>query len=77
MKNPSVYAPQDLGCDPIVLTADHKAVTGSIRYGAFFDQRLYLFRSAENRDYFKQNPLKFTHIRSAVKADQIEGSRFQ
>ena len=77
LKNPAAYAPQDLGCDPIVLTADQKAVTGSIRFGAFFDQRLYLFRSAENRTQFKQNPLKFTHIRSALKADQIEGSRFQ
>jgi len=54
-----------------------KAVTGSIRYGAFFDERLYLFRSPENRDQFKKNPLKFTRIRSALKADQIEGTRFQ
>jgi YHS domain-containing protein len=77
LKNPAVYAPQDLGCDPIVLTADQKAVTGSIRFGAFFDQKLYLFRTAENRDRFKQNPLKYTHIRSALKADQIEGTRFQ
>lgn len=77
LKNPAAYAPQDLGCDPIVLTADQKAVTGSIRFGAFFDQKLYLFRSAENRAQFKQNPLKYTQIRSALRVDQIEGKRFQ
>ena len=77
LKNPAEYAPQDLGCDPVVLTDVQKAVTGSIRYGAFFDERLYLFRSPENRDQFKKNPLKFTRIRSALKADQIEGTRFQ
>ncbi len=77
LKNPAEYAPQDLGCDPVVLTDVQKAVTGSIRYGAFFDERLYLFRSPENRDQFKKNPLKFTRIRSALNVDQIEGTRFQ
>jgi YHS domain-containing protein/thiol-disulfide isomerase/thioredoxin len=76
-KNPATYAPQDLGCDPVVLTSDLKAVVGSIRYGAFFDNRLYLFRSTENRDTFKENPLRYTKVRSALKADQIEGTRFQ
>jgi YHS domain-containing protein len=77
LKNPSEYAPQDLGCDPVLLTSSSKAVTGSIRYGAFFDQRLYLFRTPENRDQFKLNPLKYIKIRSALKADQIEGTRYQ
>lgn len=76
LKNPAIYAPQDLGCDPILLTSTRKAVTGSIRYGAFFDRKLYLFQSAENRDLFKQTPLKYTQIRSALKAEQIEGTRF-
>ena len=77
LQNPADYAPQDLGCDPVVLTADSKAITGSIRFGAFFDKRLYLFRSPENRDQFKQNPLKYVHIRSALKVDQMEGTRYQ
>ena len=77
LKNPSTYAPQDLGCDAIVLTDTQRAVTGSIRFGAFFDQKLYLFQSPENRDQFKQNPLKFVRIRSALRVDQIEGSKFQ
>jgi len=77
LKNPSLYAPQDLGCDAVVLTDTQGAVTGSIRFGAFFDGHLYLFQSPENRDQFKQNPLKFARIRSALRVDQIEGTRFQ
>ena len=77
LKNPSLYAPQDLGCDAVVLTETQRAVTGSIRFGAFFDERLYLFQSPENRVEFKQNPLKFVRIRSALRVDQIEGSKFQ
>lgn len=77
VKDPVIYAPQDLGCDAVVLTDTQRAVTGSIRFGAFFDQKLYLFQSPENRDQFKQNPLKFVRIRSAVRVDQIEGSKFQ
>jgi len=77
LKNPSIYAPQDLGCDAVVLTDTQRAITGSIRFGAFFDQKLYLFQSPENRDQFKQNPLKFVRIRSALRVDQIEGSKFQ
>jgi YHS domain-containing protein/thiol-disulfide isomerase/thioredoxin len=77
LANPAEYAPQDLGCDPVVLTEVQKAVTGSIRFGAFFDERLYLFQSPDNREQFKKNPLKFARIRSALNADQIEGTRFQ
>ena len=77
LKNPSIYAPQDLGCDAVVLTDTQRAVTGSIRFGAFFDEKLYLFQSPENRDEFKQNPLKFVRIRSALRVDQVEGTRFQ
>jgi len=77
LKNPSLYAPQDLGCDAVVLTDTQRAMTGSIRFGAFFDNRLYLFQSPENRTEFKKNPLKFIRIRSALRIDQVEGTKFQ
>lgn len=77
LKDPARYAPQDLGCDPVILTKDHKAVAGSIRFGAFFDNRLYLFTTASNRDQFKAKPLQFTEIRSALRAENIEGASFQ
>jgi YHS domain-containing protein len=66
-----------LGCDPIVLTKEGKAIAGRIQYGAFFDQRLYLFKSQENRELFKKSPLQYIEIRSALKADQIEDIRRQ
>ena len=77
VKNPSRYAPQNLGCDPVVLLSAQKAVTGSIRYGAFFDNQLYLFSSLENKDEFKKSPLRFSRIRQAIRIDQIQGTRFQ
>lgn len=77
LKNPEIYAPQDLGCDAVVLTDTQRAVTGSIRFGAFFDDRLYLFQSPENREEFKKTPLKFARIRSALRIDQVEGRKFQ
>ena len=77
VSNPSRYAPQNLGCDPVVLLSAQKAVTGSIRFGAFFDNQLYLFSSLENKNEFKKSPLRFTQIRQAVRADQIVGTRFQ
>ena len=77
LKNPALYAPQDLGCDAVVLTDTQRAVTGSIRFGAFFDERLYLFQSPENRAEFKKSPLKYVRIRSALRVDQVEGTKFQ
>lgn len=77
LRNPAEYAPQDLGCDPIVLTKEGKAVVGDIQYGAFFDQKLYLFTSAQNRELFKKSPLLFIEIRSALRADQIQETRRQ
>ena len=76
LKAPSDYAPQNLGCDPIVLLTDDRAVTGKIRFGAFFDDRLYLFSSEDNRASFKKSPLKYTRIRHAVRVDDLVGQRF-
>lgn len=71
------YTPRNLGCDPVVLREDQKAVTGKIKYGAFFDNQLYLFKSFEHRREFKQNPLKYTRIQHAVRADQLAGQKYQ
>lgn len=76
-KQPSRYAPQNLGCDPVVLLSKQQAVPGDIRHGAFFDGHLYLFQTLENRKLFKADPIKFTRIRHAIRVDQIEGRRFQ
>lgn len=70
------FTPENLGCDPVVLFGDQRAVTGKIKYGAFFDSQLYLFESADNRSEFKSNPLRYARIRHAIKVDDLAGQRF-
>ena len=76
-ENPRRYTPQNLGCDPVVLFRDQKAVTGMIRHGVFFDNRLYLFQTEKNKVAFKKNPLQYTRIRHAVRVDDLAGQRYQ
>ncbi|MCA9085511.1 MAG: thioredoxin family protein [Planctomycetaceae bacterium] len=71
LKDPAAFAPQNLGCDPIVLYQDQKAVSGHISYGVFFDNKLFLFDTEENRSVFKENPLKYSRIRHAIKVDEF------
>ncbi len=75
-RNPRKYTPQNLGCDSVVLYAEQRAVTGKIKYGAFFDNELFLFETQTNRREFKDNPLKYARIRHAIKVDQIRGQQF-
>ena len=70
-KNPANFTPQNLGCDPVVLYTDQQAISGQIKYGAFFDSKLFLFDSTETRSAFKANPLKYSLIRHAIKVDQL------
>lgn len=69
---PEVYAPQVLGCDPVELASSHRAIPGRTDFGAFFDGKLYLFRSKESRTTFKTNPLKYVRIQHALDASKIE-----
>ena len=75
--DPWRFTPQNLGCDPVVLYRDQKAVTGMIRHGVFFDNRLYLFQTARNKAEFKKSPLQYTRIRHAVRVDDLAGQRYQ
>lgn len=75
-EDPRKFCPQNLGCDPIVLYKDQQAVTGKIKFGAFFDDQLFLFDTSENRKAFKESPLKYTKIQHAIKVDELAGQRF-
>ena len=77
LKNPDRYAPRNLGCDPVVLFHEQRAVTGRIRFGAFFDDKLYLFRTAASRREFKLQPLRYTRIQHAVMSSELTGQRFR
>lgn len=70
--NPEAYAPKLLGCDPVILWESDKAVAGDIRFGAYFDEELFLFKTEERRRQFKANPEKYTRLQHALKADEIE-----
>lgn len=72
--NPEAYAPKLLGCDPVILWESDKAVAGNIRFGAYFDNELYLFKSEDHRAQFKANPEKYIRLQHALKADEIENT---
>ncbi len=68
---PTRYAPQLLGCDPVALWETERAIAGTAKYAAFFDGELYLFNALANRDRFKQSPPQFTKTRH-VNLHEIE-----
>jgi YHS domain-containing protein/thioredoxin-related protein len=75
--NPAKYAPRLLGCDPVVLWNTERAIPGSTQFGAYFDDELYLFTSAETRDQFKASPTRFTRPQHTLRIDQIDGPRWR
>lgn len=68
---PTKYAPQLLGCDPVALWETERAIAGTAKYAAYFDGELYLFNALANRERFKQSPPQFTKTRH-VKLQDIE-----
>jgi len=76
-RDPRKFTPQNLGCDPVTLYVDQQAISGQIKFGAFFDNQLFLFETPENRTTFKDNPLKYGRIRHALKVDDLTSRRIQ
>jgi YHS domain-containing protein/thiol-disulfide isomerase/thioredoxin len=70
--SPERFAPKYLGCDPVVVWETDRAVPGDVRYGAFYDDELYLFVSDTNRQRFKADPDQFVRTRVVLHVDQIE-----
>lgn len=71
-QDPGAFAPRLLGCDPVILFETDRAIPGKTVYGAFFDDELYLFTTAENRQRFKHDPPRFTKTQHVFKADEID-----
>lgn len=71
-ENPTRYAPRFLGCDPIVVWESDRAVLGSTRFGAFYNDQLFLFTSDENRQAFKADPDRYIRTRVVLRIDEIE-----
>lgn len=74
---PRRFSPQNLGCDPIVLFENQQAIVGDIKFGAFFDNQLFLFDTEKNRREFKQNPLRYRRYQHALKVDDLAIRKIQ
>ena len=72
--DPGRYAPQLLGCDPVILNKQDRAIPGDTKYGAYYDHNLYLFVDLESREIFKQNPDRFSRTMHVLKIEQVGGS---
>lgn len=75
--DPRRFSPQNLGCDPIVLFENQQAIVGDIKFGAFFDNQLFLFDTDKNRREFKQNPLRYRVYQHALKVDDLAVRKIQ
>ncbi|MBX3441706.1 MAG: thioredoxin family protein [Planctomyces sp.] len=71
-QNPARYAPQLLGCDPVLMARENRAIQGSTRFGAFYDDELFLFSSDANRKQFKSSPDRYIRDKVVLDVDQIE-----
>jgi YHS domain-containing protein/thiol-disulfide isomerase/thioredoxin len=71
-QDPRRYTPRFLGCDPVLVWEADRAVRGTTKFAAFYDDELYLFTSAENRDRFKASPDNFIRTRIVLQPEEIE-----
>jgi thiol-disulfide isomerase/thioredoxin/YHS domain-containing protein len=71
------YAPQILGCDPVILDIADRAVEGDIRYAAFFDGELFLFVSDKSRQTFREDPDRFVRTKHVQNIDDLQGKRLE
>jgi YHS domain-containing protein/thiol-disulfide isomerase/thioredoxin len=71
-ENPRRFTPRFLGCDPVIVWESDRAVRGTTRFGAFYDDELYLFSTPENRDKFKLEPDRYIRTRIVLRPEHIE-----
>lgn len=70
--DPDKFAPKFLGCDAMILSTTERAVSGNIKFGAFWRGSLYLFYSEQNRKHFLEEPQKYAEITQAIEVHEIE-----
>jgi thiol-disulfide isomerase/thioredoxin len=75
--NPSKYAPRLLGCDAVILTQTGRVIPGDIKYGAYYDNELFLFTTAESRSTFRSSPPRYTRTHHVLRIDQIEQTQLR
>jgi YHS domain-containing protein/thiol-disulfide isomerase/thioredoxin len=75
--NPDQFAPQVLGCDPVILDITDRAVRGDVHFAVFFDGQLYLFVSEKSRQVFKQDPDRFVRTKHVLNVDELDDRRLE
>lgn len=70
--DPDRFAPQLLGCDPVLLQETKRALFGSTKHAAYCDGELYLFSSQRTRQQFKADPDRYLLPRSALGRDKYD-----
>ena len=60
LTNPDRYSPVLSGNDPVMRLDHNQDVLGKREYGAFYDDRVYLFASEENFQRFRGDPARYT-----------------
>ena len=76
-ENPERFAPQLVGCDPVILDIADRAVPGDIKYAAYFEGELFLFVSEKSRQIFQQDPRKFIRAKHVMKVDDLDQKRLE
>lgn len=61
-RNPAHYVPAFGGDCVVAFAKEGKRVPGSVRYGAFYKGRLFLFCSRETQQEFLKNPAKYAQV---------------
>lgn len=70
-ENSAKYAPQLLGCDPVIYYEQGKAIPGSTRLAVYYDDRLYLFSSTETRASFHASPEEYARHRTVLLPSEL------
>lgn len=74
---PHRFAPQLLGCDPVILEETDRALVGDTRFGVFFEGELYFFVNQTNREKFKASPHRFTRTKHVLNLKKIQESELR
>ncbi len=72
--NPEKYAPRLIGCDPVIMWETDRAIPGSTEFAAYYDDKLYLFSTAENREMFEIDPDRYISTRHVFAPRDIEAT---
>ncbi len=74
ISNPEQYAPQLLGCDPVIMWEKDRALPGSTAFAAYYNESLYLFMNEQNREMFRIDPERYIQLRHVLAPRDVEAT---